>query len=127
MKILLLSELLGRSDWFKFAETFSADLTAIAGDLLDGFSPAGFLPQAIALAHWTRRFPHARTIETLWREGQQLRREHSAPWLVLHHEPPADRPNNPQKDIQENSLCARIRRVHPPEISNPFIANEESH
>ena len=28
--------------------------------------------------------------DSLWREGARLRREHRLPWLVLHHEPPAD-------------------------------------
>jgi Icc-related predicted phosphoesterase len=169
MKILLLSDIHGRVDWFRFAESFSADLTAIAGDLLDGFSKEGFLPQALALARWAKQFPsqlaicsgnhdantpnraidpdslqfldttareetlslltteywmdlletprivtdrrsrlletaggpivittlpfneaeNPRTMTTLWRDGQKLRRDTRAPWLVLHHEPPA--------------------------------------
>jgi Icc-related predicted phosphoesterase len=171
MKILLLSDLHGRTDWFHFAEKFPADLAAIAGDLLDGFSDEGLLPQSVRLARWAKHFPaplalssgnhdantphrafdpatltsldtqardealalltteywmdaldgprtvtdrrtrllqtaagpiiitslpfdegdptHPRTMATLWREGQNLRRTTSAPWLVLHHEPPA--------------------------------------
>lgn len=30
------------------------------------------------------------TRESLWREGAKLRSEHRVPWLVLHHDPPAD-------------------------------------
>jgi len=195
MRILLLSDLHGRSDWFQFAETFPADLTAIAGDLLDGFSPAGFLPQAIALARWTRRFPHPlalcsgnhdantpnralepdaipnlkdsardealtlltaeywmdslespqivsdrrsrlmetpsgpivittlpfdegeathpRTIEALWREGHQLRREHSSPWLVLHHEPPSPFSGNHTGSFGSADFNERLREHQP--------------
>jgi predicted phosphodiesterase len=172
MKILFLSDLHGRRDWFRFAESFRPDITAIAGDLLDGFSPAGFLPQAVHLARWVRHFPgplalcsgnhdantpnralhpaslhnldvksreealslatseywmdllegpltvtdrrsrllataagrivittlpfnegepgHPRTVAALWHEGANLRRQSSSPWLILHHEPPAE-------------------------------------
>lgn len=195
MKILLLSDLHGRSDWFHFAETFPCDLAAIAGDLLDGFSDEGFLPQAIALARWARRFPkplalcsgnhdantpnralepdaipnlndsardealtiltaeywmdalespqivtdrrsrlmettsspivittlpydegeatQPRTIEALWREGHQLRREHSAPWLVLQHEPPSPFSGNHTGSVGSTDFTERLREYQP--------------
>jgi Icc-related predicted phosphoesterase len=195
MKILLLSDLHGRSDWFRFAESFPADLTAIAGDLLDGFSDEGLLPQSVRLARWAKRFPaplalcsgnhdantpnraidpaslapldpqardealalltseywmdvlesprtvtdrssrllqtaaghivitslpfdegeagHPRTMAALWREGQKLRRETSAPWLVLHHEPPAPFSGDHTGSFGSADFAERLREFQP--------------
>jgi predicted phosphodiesterase len=60
MRILLLADLHSRPDWLHWVATCgakSADLTAIAGDLLDGFHLAGLLPQMMALRKWTETFP----------------------------------------------------------------------
>jgi len=60
MRILLLADLHSHVDWLHWVATCgakSADLTAIAGDLLDGFRPAGLLPQMMALRKWTETFP----------------------------------------------------------------------
>jgi Icc-related predicted phosphoesterase len=195
MKILLLSDLHGRSDWFRFAESFPADLTAIAGDLLDGFSDEGLLPQSVRLARWAKRFPaplalcsgnhdantpsraldpaslhnleaksrdeaislatseywmdlldgpltvtdrrsrlleavagrivittlpfnegeagHPRTVAALWREGAKLRRQSSAPWLVLHHEPPADFSGDHTGSFGSADFAERLREFQP--------------
>jgi Icc-related predicted phosphoesterase len=195
MKILLLSDLHGRTDWFHFAETFPADLTAISGDLLDGFSDEGLLPQSVRLARWAKRFPaplalcsgnhdantpnraidpaslahldtqsrdealalltteywmdalespstvtdhssrllqtaagpiiittlpfdegeaeHPRTMAALWREGQKLRRETSAPWLVLHHEPPAPFSGDHTGSFGSTDFSGRLREHQP--------------
>jgi len=198
MKILLLSDLHGRSDWFHFAESFPADLTAIAGDLLDGFSDEGLLPQAVELARWTKRFPnplalssgnhdantpnraidpdslahldatareevlplltseywmdvlesphtvtdrrsrviqtlagpivittlpfdegeaaHTSIMATLWCEGQKLRRETSAPWLVLHHEPPTPFSSNHTGSFGSTDF-AELLHEHQPDFA----------
>jgi predicted phosphodiesterase len=195
MKILLLSDLHGRSDWFHFAESFPADLTAIAGDLLDGFSDEGLLPQSVRLARWAKRFPaplalcsgnhdantpnraidpaslapldaqardealalltteywmdalesphtvtdrssrllqtaagpiiitslhfdegepeHPRTLAALWREGQKLCRETSAPWLVLHHEPPTQSSSHHNDSLSAADFAERLREYQP--------------
>jgi len=195
MKILLLSDIHGRADWFHFAESFPADLTAIAGDLLDGFSEEGLLPQSVELARWAKRFPaplalcsgnhdantpnraidpdslgpldakareealalltteywmdvlesprivtdrrtrllqtaagsivissfpfdegeadHQQTMSALWREGQKLRRETSAPWLVLHHEPPAQSSSNHNDSLSAADFAERLREYQP--------------
>lgn len=168
MRILLLTDLHDRRDWYRWAAGQAADLTAVAGDLLDGFHPDGLLPQMVALKKWADGFPGAlalssgnhdanlgggagavdavqlyehpeahallaeehwmdalgrpgvvtdrrsqiletpagkivvttvpffpgirgpRLCNELWEEGRQLRAASRAPWLVLHHEPPAD-------------------------------------
>lgn len=195
MRILILADLHGREDWFRFAEAFPADLTTIAGDLLDGFNPTGILPQAIALARWTRRFPHPlaicsgnhdanmpncamepdaiqsldasdreeapallaagywmdtldgaqivtdrrsrilqtnsgriaittlpfdygegthpRTIESLWKEGYLLRRQYNAPWIVLHHEPPALFSNDHTASFSSGDFAERLEKFQP--------------
>jgi predicted phosphodiesterase len=62
MRILLLADLHARSDWFHWVAnrgSKDADLTVIAGDLLDGFDPSGLLPQMIRLRKWTQAFPGA--------------------------------------------------------------------
>jgi Icc-related predicted phosphoesterase len=168
MRILLLSDLHSRLDWYQWAAAQRAGLTAIAGDLLDGFQAYGLLPQITALKKWADAFPgplavssgnHDGNIEAgalsgelaitadreaalallasenwmdalerpgvvtdrrsqildtaagmtvitttpyfpgpqgprfcdrLWEEGKRLRTATGRPWLVLHHEPPAD-------------------------------------
>jgi predicted MPP superfamily phosphohydrolase len=168
MCILLLADLHFRTDWYRWISNQHADLTAIAGDLLDGFHPGGLLPQMIAFKQWADRFPgflalssgnhdgnledwavagefmetnnraeaHAilsspqwmdalerprvvtdrrsqilespsgklvvttipffpgqggpRVCSALWDEGHRQRTTSGAPWIVLHHEPPAD-------------------------------------
>lgn len=171
MKLLLLSDLHGRSDWYAWASKQPSDAIVIAGDLLDGFAGGGLVPQMLALSAWCQNSPaplvlssgnhdanqagegswlgdglprhfdeetservsrfltserwmdvlerpglvtdHRSSIletsrgslvittvpfdptaeanwDSLWRQGAGLRREHRLPWLVLHHEPPAD-------------------------------------
>jgi len=168
MTLLLLSDLHCRADWFRWAAGQTSDLTAIAGDLLDGLHPGGLLPQMVTVKSWADRFPsplalssgnhdgnlegaafaadiwqmpdqsavqsllatefwmdslerpgvvtdgRSQIIETpggkvvvttipfepgergprfstaLWKEGVRMRVTSGAPWLVLHHEPPAD-------------------------------------
>ena len=171
MKLLLLSDLHGRSDWYAWASKQPCDAIVIAGDLLDGFAGGGLVPQMLALSTWCAACPvplvlssgnhdgneagdgswlgdglpegldaeasekvsrflmagrwmdalerpglvpdHRSSIletnsesfvfttipfdptaaanwDPLWKEGSRLRREHRLPWLVLHHEPPAD-------------------------------------
>ena len=57
MKILLLSDLHARTDWYAWAARQSCDALAIAGDLLDGFSGSELLPQMLALAEWCKKLP----------------------------------------------------------------------
>ena len=57
MRILLLADLHARPDWLRWVAAQRADLTAIAGDLLDAFHPAGLLPQMMAFRKWTEGFP----------------------------------------------------------------------
>ena len=171
MRILLLADLHYREDWYHWLAAQGADLTVIAGDLLDGFSPGGLMPQMLGLSGWCAKFPgnlavssgnhdgnepggsydpegladlpeekrdalapmlhaehwmdcleraglvtdgrtsivqtpggavivttipfnhwmHGDTMaDELWQEGQRLRRLSRTPWIVLHHEPPAD-------------------------------------
>ena len=167
MKILLLSDLHANRTWYRWLSGHHADLTAIAGDLIDGFHPEGLLPQIIALKKWADGFhgvlalssgnhdgnleaaavrrelvaaesdsahvilgqnrwmdalerpgvvtdrrsqligtPSGQIVVTtipfypgpqgprfcneLWETGHHLRATTGAPWLVLHHEPPAD-------------------------------------
>ncbi len=168
MRLLLLSDLHAREDWYEWTSRERVDLTAISGDLLDGSSEAGLLPQMVRLKRWADRFSgilalssgnHHRNLEDwsvagelinlndrseaisllatpfwmdalerpdvvtdrrsqllktpmgslvvttipfsaelkgpilcgeLWEAGARLRKESGAPWLVLHHEPPAE-------------------------------------
>lgn len=55
MKLLLLADLHSRQDWFDWIAEAKVDATLIAGDLLDGFSPSGLLPQMVAVRHWVDR------------------------------------------------------------------------
>ena len=171
MRILLLADLHFREPWFRWLAAQRADLTVIAGDLLDGFRAGGLMPQIVGLSGWCAKFPgnlavssgnhdgnepggsfdpdsladmpeEKRTLvvkllqaehwmdclerpglvtdgrtsllqtpggavvvttipfnhrmrgnkmaDELWQEGQRLRVSSLAPWIVLHHEPPAD-------------------------------------
>jgi predicted phosphodiesterase len=171
MRILLLADLHFRGTWFSWLDRQSADLSVIAGDLLDGFHVEGLLPQMISIKRWcdhftgrlalssgnhdgnlengamaaelweianseSRRSAHAmlqaenwmdelerpgivtdrrsvligtpvgsavvttipffpasggyQFIDELWETGAALRLANRVPWIVLHHEPPAD-------------------------------------
>ena len=169
MRILLLADIHFQTDWYHWLAKQKADLTIIAGDLLDGFIDGGLLPQILAVSDWCERFPgplalssgnhdanteggsfdpegmalvsagkrervmrmltakrwmdclerpglvtdgRTSVIESprgsvvvttipfdfgsggdtgaLWREGALKRKSLRVPWLVLHHEPPAD-------------------------------------
>ena len=57
MTLLLLSDLHSRAEWFRWAAGQASDLTAIAGDLLDGFRSGGLLPQMVSLKRWADHFP----------------------------------------------------------------------
>lgn len=47
MKILMLADLHYRKEWFRWIEQQEVDAVLIAGDLLDGFSDGGLLPQML--------------------------------------------------------------------------------
>ncbi len=189
MRLLLLSDLHFRSDWYRWVSTQTADLTAVAGDLLDGFRQGGLLPQMVALKKWVDGFPgflalssgnHDGNLEdwavagefmqmdnraealailtsphwmdvlerprvitdrrsqileteggkvvittipffpgndgpricsTLWDEGRRLRSASGSPWLVLHHEPPAD--TMVGGHYGDSSLFYKIREYQP--------------
>ena len=59
MKILLAADLHNRREWYDWLRGQNADLTVIAGDLLDGFLDCGLLPQMLALRRWCAGFPGA--------------------------------------------------------------------
>lgn len=59
MKILLTADLHGRGVWFDWLTACGADVILIAGDLLDGFSSSGVLPQMVAISRWAARVPCA--------------------------------------------------------------------
>jgi len=59
MKLLLLSDLHGRTDWYAWVRSQKADVTAIAGDLLDAFHPSGLLTQMISIKGWVDEFEAA--------------------------------------------------------------------
>ncbi len=192
MKLLLLSDLHGRSDWYAWTAKQSCDAIVIAGDLLDGFAGAGLVPQMLALNAWCKSCPvplglssgnhdaneasdgswlgnglpedldadqaeqvrrflmadrwmdvlerpglvtdHRSSIlagsagsvvittipfdptananwNPLWDSGARLRREQRIPWLVLHHEPPANTKVGGR--MGEVSLCYRIQEYRP--------------
>lgn len=56
MKLLLLADLHFHKDWYQWIAAQSADLTAIAGDLLDAFSPVGLQPQMVFIKKWVDEF-----------------------------------------------------------------------
>ncbi len=171
MRILLLADLHFREPWYHWLAAQRADLSVIAGDLLDGFRAGGLLPQMLGLSSWSARFPGnlalssgnhdgnepggsfdpeglaelpeekrnaivsmvqakhwmdclerpglvtdgrtslvqtsggplivttipynhwmrgSEVADELWQEGRRLRSTARSPWIVLHHEPPAD-------------------------------------
>lgn len=170
MHILITADLHSRRDWFDWLLLQRADLTIVAGDLLDGFRADGLLPQMLEMRRWFARFPgnlvlcsgnhdhnnmalrnpragrlagilgddHPEVLsllstehwmdcvendrivtdrrskvvmtpggrlavttipydfdgdenhDDLWEEGARLQRQERTPWLVLHHEPPAE-------------------------------------
>ena len=170
MRILLLADIHSQGQWYRWIASQNADLTVIAGDLLDGFSNEGLLTQKLSFSNWVARFPsplalssgnhdgnesslagfeidalvgfsdkhraeanrllsekhwmdclerpgvvtdgrtavvetpHGSIVVTtipfdfgsggdmdhLWREGALKRKTLRIPWIVLHHDPPAD-------------------------------------
>ncbi|MFZ4777220.1 MAG: hypothetical protein ACOYM3_17775 [Terrimicrobiaceae bacterium] len=52
MRILLLADLHFREPWFHWLAAQRADLTVIAGDLLDGFRSGGLMTQIVGLSGW---------------------------------------------------------------------------
>lgn len=203
MKLLLLSDLHGRFDWYDWAAGQSCDALAIAGDLLDGFAPDGLLFQALQLAEWCKRVPQpialssgnhdaneaggrsslgnildsgvqirqsaealkfltaerwmdalerpglvtdhrSELLETkagslvvttipydptasvswdaLWYQGARLRREHRSPWLVLHHEPPADTEVGGM--LGDTALFYRMQEYRPDFVLSGHLHNQ---
>jgi predicted phosphodiesterase len=200
MKILIVADLHYRSEWYIWLTQRKVDLVVIAGDLLDGFSPGGVLPQMVAFSAWSKIFPiplalcsgnhdgNARgfavdenetlylsasqkteaaglvqanrwmdmlerpgvvvdarseilttpagqivvttipfdfgempqNTEALWRTGATLRNEFRLPWLVLHHEPPADTTVGGRNG--DPHLCYQIRDYRP-----DFVASGHLH
>lgn len=59
MNILIVSDLHNRWDWYAWVAGRKADLTLVAGDLLDGFDDDGILPQVLLLDDWCDRFEGA--------------------------------------------------------------------
>jgi len=57
MKILVTSDIHARMDWFTWLSAQENDLTVVAGDLLDGLSKVGTLPQMLAILKWCHGFP----------------------------------------------------------------------
>lgn len=57
MRMLLTADLHSRRDWFDWLLLQQADLTIVAGDLLDGFHADGLLPQMLEMRRWSARFP----------------------------------------------------------------------
>jgi Icc-related predicted phosphoesterase len=55
MKILMLADLHSRRAWFEWIAGRQVDAVLIAGDLLDGFSSVGPLPQMAAVRDWAAR------------------------------------------------------------------------
>ena len=57
MRILLLADIHSQGQWYRWIASQNADLTVIAGDLLDGFSNEGLLTQKLSFSNWVARFP----------------------------------------------------------------------
>lgn len=170
MRVIITADLHSRRDWLDWLLLQRADLTIVAGDLLDGFHTDGLLPQMLELRRWCSQFPGHLAVcsgnhdhnnmairkprvgivggiskdarpeafsqlltehwmdclendrvvtdrrtnvvmtpggrlvvtaipydfdggedhDDLWQEGSRLQREEQIPWMVLHHEPPAE-------------------------------------
>jgi len=71
MRLILLSDLHFRADWYQWVSAQNADLTAIAGDLLDGFHPDGLLPQMVWLSDWCTKFPGKLAISSGNHDGNE--------------------------------------------------------
>jgi len=206
MKLLLLSDLHGRADWYAWAGGQSCDAMFIAGDLLDAFAEGGMVPQMLALAEWCKNVPiplalssgnhdaneasngswlgrdlpfeippeqseqilrflsterwmdaleraglvtdhRSLVLETgagnlvvttipfdptaeadwthLWREGGRLRRKNRVPWIVLHHEPPADTAVGGM--MGDKSLFDRIREYRPDFVLSGHLHDQPYH
>ena len=190
MRILLTADLHFQTDWYHWLSRQKADITVIAGDLLDGFRPDGLLPQMLAVSDWCERYPgplaissgnhdantqccrfkpeamelipiekretmmrmltekqwmdclerpglvtdgRTSVLETsggalvvttipfdfgsterqdqLWQEGSIQRASHRVPWIVAHHEPPANTMVGGRHG--HSSLIYRIREYRP--------------
>jgi predicted phosphodiesterase len=59
MTILIVSDLHNRWDWFDWVAARRADLTLVAGDLLDEFDDGGILAQILRVEEWCRGFQGA--------------------------------------------------------------------
>ncbi len=57
MRILITADLHSRRDWFDWLHRQQADLTVVAGDLLDGFRADGLLVQMLELRRWCAQLP----------------------------------------------------------------------
>ena len=57
MRMLITADLHSRRDWFDWLLLQQADLTIVAGDLLDGFRADGLLVQMLEMRRWSARFP----------------------------------------------------------------------
>lgn len=57
MRILITADLHSRRDWFDWLLRQQADLTVVAGDLLDGFRADGLLVQMLELRRWCAQLP----------------------------------------------------------------------
>jgi len=55
MRLLLTSDLHSQSRWFDWISRTDVDAILIAGDLIDGFSSEGLVPQMIAVSQWAER------------------------------------------------------------------------
>jgi hypothetical protein len=200
MRILLLADLHFREPWFRWLAAQKADLSVIAGDLLDGFRAGGLLPQMGWVSGWCARFPGYLAVSSgnhdgnepggsfdpdgladmpeekremllpllqakywmdflerpglvtdgrsslvptpsgavvvttipfnhrmrgnevadeLWQEGQRLRICSRAPWIVLHHEPPADTAVGGQ--MGDSELFYRIREFRPNYVASGHL------
>lgn len=55
--MLITADLHSRRDWFDWLLRQQADLTVVAGDLLDGFRADGLLVQILELRRWCAQLP----------------------------------------------------------------------
>ena len=60
--------------------------------------------------------------DELWQEGQRLRICTRAPWIVLHHEPPAD--TTVGGTMGDSELFCKIREYHPNFVVSGHLHNQ---
>jgi predicted phosphodiesterase len=202
MRILITADLHSRRDWYDWLLRQQADLTVVAGDLLDGFRSDGLLVQMLELRRWCARFSghlavcsgnhdhnnmpmrtnrpaalpgipedereevlflllaghwmdcletdrivtdrRTKVVTTaggalivtaipydfdggedhddLWEEGARMQHQQKAPWLVLHHEPPAEVKVGGR--MGNRQLYYKIQDYHPDFVFSGHLHNQ---